>query len=209
MYNAGYITDTDSENETKAVGQGIFYLPHSIPVFAQSEIYYCGPASTIMAQIGNGKLSNTPASFSNTKQQEMAESLDTTYASGTYVSKMSAYLYAHASNGYDYDYYDDLYDDANDELYLAGLDFVDDLRTSLSNNFTPVVQISDCSFLPYYGSNYKGSPHYMVVTQINDINGTITVLDPHYDDTYNGYHTMSTEQFVCACDYGWLIAYGI
>lgn len=62
------------------------------------------------------------------------------------------------------------------------------------------------SVLGYYNGNSYS--HYMCISQVNTNNNTVTVVDPHYNDTYRGTHVISMSEFEDLVNYdGWIALY--
>ncbi len=209
MINAGYFErDNPSivSSGTRNLSNNIYYLPNYITPFQQSNSYYCGPASTIMAQIGNGSISNVALNYGSSAQVTMATALNTTSTNGTDYSEISNYLRANNSTSYNAIYMGDIYDDENGSINATGYDIIGYIKQSLQLNKTPVILSYYYSYFPYFGWNKETTGHYFVVTQVNDNGDVITVLDPYNNSSYSGYHTMSYEDFVCGIDKGYLIS---
>lgn len=191
--------------------QGVYYINNSVPVFKQSESYYCGPAATIMAQIGNGDIQDTPTNYSKDAQDDMSDALETTASEGTYVYKISNYMRDNTEkknsndDTYGYRYLGDIYNDNSNSINNSGYDFINRIKGSLQSNYVPILYSIWYSAFDYYNGYDSGSGHYLVVTQVDEIHHTVTVVDPHYSNSYNGIHVLTYDNFVCGMDYGYLI----
>jgi hypothetical protein len=193
----------DPPAQPRLVGTGIFYLPYATPYVNQAvynngvlQDYYCGPASTIQALIGNGKLANNAYNKSEANVRAVGTSLGTN-SSGTLLYRITNYMNSYGYGGNSYESL--MFTPYN---YTSALSYV---RYSLANNGAVIMRVPDTRVLGYYnGNNYS---HYMTIVQVNEISSTMVVVDPHYDSAYAGQHTITFAEFYnCVNVDGWLSA---
>lgn len=165
----------------------VAWTSYTIPVITQRTNYHCGVASTLMALIGNGKISNLGPDEAKEKQKEIAREWgisDTTSANITLhiTPYMNRYYSENATHKYRVKCFTiNTYDKITKYLSVA-----------LQADTVPIMMIPDTSFFEYYkGNSY---PHYMVVKKIDTVNRIITVVDPHYDSRFNGEHTITYDE---------------
>ena len=80
------------------------------------------------------------------------------------------------------------------------------VKKSLQNNGVPIIRVDDTSVLGYYNGNSYS--HYICISQVNTNNNTVTVVDPHYNDSYRGTHVISMSEFEAIVNYdGWIALY--
>lgn len=185
---------------TCGLSNGIYSSRYTVPAIEQSEEWYCGPASVLQALIGNGVLSNTTSNKSATKQDSVAESLNTTKKDGTNITRISAYMRQEfpAANGYEYK--------AKAFTLYTYQNAIEMVKTSLQQNAVPIIRVDDTSVLDYYNGNQY--THYMCISKVDTINNTVTVVDPHYDSAYRGSHVISMSEFENLVNYaGWIALY--
>ena len=163
-----------------------------VPTHRQQTGYWCGPAS-ILAMIDDfGRLGNVSGSTEQAKQQTIATQSGTT-TQGSYTPSLQQTLNSYVrdvrtyqvgtvdSYSGDYNYFWNI---CYDRIISAG---------------TPICVLVKTSYLPYYGGT--AYYHYVVVDGMtvwrNDFNGqiersisTVRIVDPHYSDSYFGYHTV-------------------
>lgn len=184
---------------TLSLSNGVYRSRYTVPAIKQSENWYCGPASVLQALIGNGVLSNTTSNKSSTKQDSVADSL-LTDENGTYITNISAYMRQQfpAANGYEYK--------AKAFTRYTYQNAIELVKKSLQQNAVPIIRVDDTSVLGYYNGNSYS--HYMCISQVNTNNNTVTVVDPHYNDTYRGTHVISMSEFEDLVNYdGWIALY--
>jgi hypothetical protein len=81
------------------------------------------------------------------------------------------------------------------------------IESNVFNAHQPLLVAVNTKYLPYYGG--RVSYHYVVVDgmtkQIDDYSGqpiksisTVRVVDPHYNSSYTGYHTVYYEELLRA-----------
>lgn len=77
---------------------------------------------------------------------------------------------------------------------------------SLMYGCAPIIRISDTKVLKYY--NRASFTHYVTICEVDHNNNTVTLVDPHYDLRYNGFHTISMNEFNNLVNYdGWISVY--
>lgn len=207
MKNHEVKNSSDDISLTSIGGNGrIYYISRSIPYVDQIEEYYCGPAATIQALIGNGKISNSPSNYTKDALDSMADDLQTN-TDGTVVRQITNRMNMEYSSTMYYDsWLGSLYDESNEEIEWSGNDFLDYIASSLANNYTPIFQCRHTEDLGYYnGYSYK---HYFVVSELNYMTNTVLIVDPHYNSTFGGYRRVTVDEFLEAMEYGWVIALG-
>lgn len=177
---------------------------YTLPAIMQVNKSYCGVASTQMALIGSGLISNTSDNGGEDKQLAIANEwgLNGNPANIIYniTPYMNKYYSANAATKYRVKAFT-----ANTYNKLPYY-----LSDSLKGNAVPIILIPDTSYLGYYkGDSYN---HYMVVKSIDTFKKTLTVVDPHYDTRYFGEHTISFDElFGCPKngEYIWASVYSI
>ncbi len=187
-------TNSNESASTFAVNpsNGLYYAPHSITPLVQSTGYYCGPAATLQALVGNGKIAQSSCTAS--KQQSVASSLGTTSSDGTNISNIKNYMntqmgYNSSSRRYTVKAFTRYsYDKA---LYY--------IRDSLAYDACPIYRISDTSCYSYY-NNYSYT-HYVTIAEYNSYASTLLLVDPNHirnssgNLLFNGNHSISFSEF--------------
>ncbi len=90
---------------------------------------------------------------------------------------------------------------------------ISDMGYSFEKGYCPIITLNDTSELSYYeGASYS---HWVTISRIDDINKTITVVDPFNSDlfvntpsNYGGSHTVPYDEFLEAIGVGgdcWVI----
>ena len=160
--------------------------------------YYCGPASSLQALIGNGKLSNIAQNQNAQKVYDVGSVMGTT-SSGTYISNITSYMqqyYKSTSITYKTKAF-------TKYTYSKAIEFV---KYSLKNGAAPIIRIDDTSVLDYY--NGTSLTHYVTISEVDTTNNTVTLVDPHYNRTYQGKHTITMNEFVSLVNKnGWISVY--
>ncbi|MBQ8931234.1 MAG: C39 family peptidase [Ruminiclostridium sp.] len=186
----GYLRNLDG-TQTYAYNpsNGHFYPPYNVPVLRQMTSYFCGPAATAQALVGNGALAE--ANYSTTRQYIIADELGTTIENGTEIGRIRDYLnqvmgYNSSSNRYAVKAFTQFsYDKA---LYY--------IRNSLYYDACPIFRIADTSYFDYY--NGTEQTHYVTISQYNASASNVRFVDPNYDVTYRGYHDITFDDLETA-----------
>ncbi len=171
---------------------GLYTSKYTVPVITQANGYYCGPASVLQALRGNGDATDTQANIAN--------DLGTTKDDGTYITRISAYMRQKhaASGGYEYK--------AKAFTCYTYQNAIELVKESLKKDAVPIIRIYDTKVLGYY--NGLSQTHYMCISEVNTKNNTVTLVDPHYDSTYRGRHTIKISEFEKLVNYdGWIALY--
>ncbi len=144
---------------------------------------HCGPASALQALVSNKKISYPSDTMSAVEQA--GRDIGTT-PSGTFVYQITDYMnkyetsasVKYRSKGF------------TRFSYEKALDFV---INSLANGRAPVMRVYNTKLMSYYnGAPYS---HYVTIIGVDTGEGTITVVDPHYDGRYQGVHTITLSEF--------------
>lgn len=88
-----------------------------------------------------------------------------------------------------------------------------DMENSFIKGYCPIITLTDTSELSYY--NGKSYNHWVTISGIDDLNKTITIVDPFNSDlikdsypSFGGVHVVTYDEFFEAvgvdCD-GWLV----
>lgn len=193
-YNLRILMSSFTEYSTYSLVNGVYYSNYTVPYVAQSESSNCGIAAILEAAIGNGALSNTSSNKNSDKQAEVKESIENYYGSYT----RQAYQIVYGANYYS----DDIYNSAICVTSI-NIDYVMNyLRNSLKNGVVPIVNLNDTSYLEYY--NNKSYAHYVAISQINDLKGTVTIVDPFNSkvcggsSSFGGTHTVTYDELLGA-----------
>ncbi len=171
----------------------LYTSEYSFPDVQQSNGYYCGPASTLMALIGsgaNGYYYTNDKSTLDRWQESIADELETTKKDGTCIKKITSVLNEHIirnEESHKYKYKSKAF---TIHSYQRALDFI---ISSLIYDAVPVIKINDTSLLRYYNGASFG--HYVVVDYVDFNAETVMLRDPHYDSKYYGAHVISYEEF--------------
>lgn len=160
---------------------------YTVPEIMQVEKTYCGVASTQMALIGSGLISNTAYNRGEDKQRAIYSEMNFSIEDGAHITHhvtpyMNKYYSTSATAKYRVKGFT-IYSYNKLPYYLSD---------SLRSNAVPIIMIPDTRFLGYY-KGYSCS-HYMVVKKVDTFNKKITVVDPHYDARYFGEHTISFDE---------------
>ncbi len=176
----------------------LYTSKYSFPDVQQSNNYYCGPASTLMALIGGGAYYYTnDKSTLDRWQKSLAGNSDlhTDEKGVTFIGYVTDVLNKKLSDKFEKD--DDgkiTYEYQTKEFtkfsYQKVLNFI---ITSLNHDFVPVINIDDTSRLKYYNGASFG--HYLVVDYVDFNAETVMLRDPHYDSKYFGAHVISYDEF--------------
>lgn len=199
----------DPQVSTCAETDELFYTKYSVPIIRQSNDYYCGPASTLMALIGSGTegfpyIENSIET--NLIQEALAVELSTSPGNGTTVGMITNVMNNYYSNKDGYSYQSLMYGNISGEKNIA---ILYDISTSLQNDAVPIIRVMNTKHFNYYGGdNYQ--VHYVVVECVDTLANCITVVDPHYKNEYLGRHIISFEDFFNMTKsniYFWMSAY--
>ncbi len=145
--------------------------------------YHCGPASALQALVSNKKISYP----SDTKSAVKQAGLDMgTNPSGTFVYQITNYMNTYETSA-SVKYRSKGFTRFS---YEKALDFV---INSLANGRAPVMRVYNTKLMSYYNGNPYS--HYVTITGVNTGEGTITVVDPHYNSTYRGVWTITLSEF--------------
>lgn len=160
---------------------------YTVPEIMQVEKTYCGVASTQMALIGSGLISNTAYNRGEDKQRAIYSEMNFSIEDGAHITYhvtpyMNKYYSANATAKYRVKAF--TINSYNKLPYY--------LSDSLRSNAVPIIMIPNTSYLEYY-KGYSCS-HYMVVKKVDTFNKTLTVVDPNYDTRYFGEHTISFDE---------------
>lgn len=190
----------DSVNDVQLLNYdyitGRYYLSTSVPVVNQQEENYCGPASTIQALIGNGKLSNTLSNTNLTNLTRVANLLDTD-SSGTNITNIRDYMRIYHTSS------TTIYNTKAFTIYSYSK-AISYVKNSIEDNGAVIMRVDDTSDFGYY--NGVSLQHYVTITEVNYNTSTITVVDPNYMSAYRGTHTISFTEFNNAVkNNGWMV----
>jgi hypothetical protein len=183
------------DTNLKSYYSGKYYLPNTVPAIDQYYGSYCGPAATLQALIGNGFLSNTTSNTNSTAVYNMGTTLGTT-SSGTYISNITNHMKSYySSNTLTYNR-----KAFTQYSYNKALPYV---SNSLYNDGAVIMRVNDTSKLQYY--NGVSLSHYVTIIEVNYTRSTVKIVDPHYNSTYRGTHTITFTEFNnIMSDDGWL-----
>lgn len=165
-------------------GEGI-YRVYGVPILKQNKNNWCGAASTLQVITSYGNDRDIPGSTSNDKQSYLANS-ELNIGNGSaivYQIRDTINKYIEPFEGMVYHHYSYV-----NYTNLSYDDFVEDVWKSLYFN-GPLILHAIPKYLSYYPSTAT-TGHYITVTGIDIKAGTITVNDCHYDNRYNGVHTI-------------------
>lgn len=179
--------------------KGVYSSRYPLPIITQKEKWYCGPASVQMALIGNGVLHNNTQDKSDSKQEDIASCLNTN-TGGTNITEISAYMREQfpEANGYEYK--------AKAFTCYTYQNAIEMVKISLQQNAVAIIRVDDTSVLDYY--NGEQFTHYMCISEVDTIEDTVKLVDPHYDSVYRGYHEISISEFEELVNYnGWIVLY--
>lgn len=178
---------------------GVIHSPYGVPDLWQMTDYFCGPAATIQALIGNGAWAEE--NYSTTKQYMVATELVTTIEDGTEIGRIRDYLnqqmeYDSSSNRYAVKAFTRF-------SYKKALYYV---RNSLYYDACPIFRMTETSYFDYY--NGGSFTHYVTIAEYNPIYSTVMFVDPHNNSSYNGYHNITFDELEQAIhdmsrDYEW------
>jgi hypothetical protein len=91
------------------------------------------------------------------------------------------------------------------DMYVGIYDTDSSILNKINGTFimgrVPIIYFYYANSLSYYNVS-KQYLHYIVVTEVNMTNGTITLMDPHYDSNYHGKHTVTLSNFYSALKKG-------
>lgn len=180
---------------------GLFYSDYTVPVVKQMTNYYCGPAALIQSLIGNGLWPNIPSKKTLAMQQSTAPHFLPGFSSDYVESYLQSYgarpfMMANALNYY-YSGVESFVAE-NVTIYTTEYPTIVKMSRMLTDGYCPLVSIPNLSELNYYAEYTITTGHWVTVSCIDDIHDTITLVDPHYNPTYGGTHTVSYEEFFSA-----------
>lgn len=193
-YNLELLMSSYNEISTYGLSNGVYYSNYTVPYVAQSESTNCGIAAILEAAIGNGALSNTSSNKNSSKQTEVKNSIKEQYVTYT----RQAYQIVYGANLYSGNIY-------NNAICVTSYNInsvMNYLRDSLRNGVVPIVNLNDTAYLEYY--NNSSYAHYVVISQINDLNGTVTIVDPFNSSvcggssSFGGTHTVTYDELLGA-----------
>lgn len=183
--NSLYMATADSLCDTYANDPtGYYSTNHYIPTVTQKNTYYCGPAATVQALIGNGDIS--PSDYEDgydDLQTELANAMGTTYSDGTYLYRLTPVLNAYSG----YTYTSQMF---TSNTYSGCISYI---KTSLMNGKTPIIYLANTSALGYYPSSLQ-QIHYVTVAMLDTVHEKLLIVDPHYTSTYNGEHYITYDE---------------
>lgn len=179
---------------TRGIGNYGNNLFANIPLIQQPTTYTCGPTSALQVIYGFGKQNSVTGSTDLEKINTLATEACTT--NQTYVGNLVTALNLHTPTYGSYEY-----------IYVNNLtqaQFQSKVETSLAYDLAPILH-AQTSVLPYYGGHSSG--HYIAVSELDKINGTMTVKDCNYTNAYYGVHTESISAFYACLSGRYLICY--
>lgn len=179
---------------TRGVGNNGNNLSANIPLIQQPTYYTCGPTSALQVICGFAKQNSVTGSTYLEKIDTLSLEAGTT--NQTYVGNLVTALNLHTPT---YGSYEAIY--ANN---LTQAQFQSKVETSLAYDLAPILH-AQTSVLPYYNSHSSG--HYIAVSELNKINGTMTVKDCNYNNAYYGVHTENISAFYACLSGRYLICY--
>lgn len=160
-----------------------WYSLYEVPVINQIKSNYCGPASILEALIGYGELDNVASNKNITALNNEFNAMGSP-AEGPAINVMMKRLNNRIGLlNYGYNFY-------TSHSYSGSIDY---LVQTFQSNIVPIVYFADTSALNYY--NGKKFSHYITVESVNTIKREIVLVDPHFDATYRGKHTITFDEF--------------
>lgn len=190
------------------VSNGIYAADYTVPVVKQQKTYNCGIAAALQALIGDGILENTSSNKSLSKQNQLENQINSS-CSETYSQYQRPTMIEYILNEYSSGSYTNLIV----TRYTVG-NILTKMKTSLKEGYCPVVLVDDTSYLDYY-NNCEYS-HYVTVSRINAISGTVTVVDPFNSSlvsgsssSFGGTHTVDDDDLIdgIGTTNGWVICH--
>ena len=181
----------DNDTNTIVPYGGLFpnYTTDVTPV-RQAKTYWCGPTAAVQALTGTGVYSRGLSNYDGA-QQTMAQLMHTT-TSGTGVlelknamnSRINAVL---GSNAKKYEKHIVIPSTMDKYTLLNKV-----LGASIQKD-RPCVTTVLLKKLPYYKGTSTGG-HYITISAVKGDTGETKIVDPHYDNRYFGYHTLTYDQ---------------
>ena len=172
-----------TNGEGKGLGNNGNNLYTYIPLIQQTQTYNCGPTSALQVIYGMGAANNVSGTTDGDKINTLALQADAS-SSGAIVYKLvnAINLYATANRHYEY----------IQGNSLTQAQFQSKVETSLFYDLAPILH-AKTEWLDYYEGHSSG--HYIAVSELDKINGRITVKDCNYNNSYYGTHTEPISNF--------------
>lgn len=160
------------------VGNNGQNLSTNVKLIQQTTTYNCGPTSALQVLYGMSRQGAVSGSTDAEKIQTLMNDCGTT-TDGTYVYKMKDCLNKYSTNA--------------SYQYMAGTSMTQDqfqakLETSLCYNVAPILH-ARTQYLEYYEGHVSG--HYIAVSEVDKVNGTVRLSDCNCNNDYFGVHVVS------------------
>lgn len=168
----------------------MYISSHSFPNVQQKNSYYCGPAAILMSLIGSGASGyyyTNNETITDSWQDTVANAIGTT-SSGSNITNIKNYLNQRVTGSNGYSFSTMIF---TRYTYNTVLDYIEE---SLIMDTVPILLLTPRSNLGYYNGNTPS--HYVVVESVDFNAGTVTIIDPHYSNTYFGSHVITTDELV-------------
>ncbi len=154
----------------------------TVPLIQQPNSYYCGYASMLMSIYGFGRGSSVSGNTDTEKQTTLAKMQSTNGNVAAVVYKIVDDLNSFVPNSRTYAY--------TAATGMSKSTFSTKVYSSLYYD-RPVILHAYTGKLSYYQGVNSG--HYVVISSIDQQHNTVTVVDPHYNSTYYGNHTVTID----------------